>query len=109
MKLCRFLNGQTGATGSSVSKAEAMSSESRKFRRHRTFKAGKIILNNRCSVIDCKVKDRSFRGAKLDVQGWTELPNQFELQMLPESRTLPVRLVWQRGNAAGVNFSRGCL
>jgi hypothetical protein len=86
-----------------------MSIESRKFRRHRTFKAGKIILNNRCSVIDCRVKDRSFRGAKLDVPGWTELPNDFELQMLPEIRTLPVRLVWQKGNTAGIKLSRGCL
>jgi hypothetical protein len=79
--------------------------ESRKFQRRRTLKVGKIILNNRCSVIDCKVRDQSLMGAKLDVETCAQLPTIFELQMLPERRTWPARLVWQKGNKAGVIFS----
>jgi hypothetical protein len=82
-----------------------MQRQSRKLHRHRTFKTGKIILNNRCSVIDCKIKDQSLRGAKLDLGAMTQLPDEFELLVLPERKSWLVQFVWQKGALVGVGFT----
>jgi len=77
----------------------------RKVSRQRTLKPGKIVLNNRCSVLDCRVKDLSANGARLDTLGFAELPAEFELMVLPERKRHMVQRVWQKGSMVGVSFA----
>lgn len=57
-------------------------------------------------VIDCKILDLSEDGAKIAVQGNTELPEVFALQ-IDNSRVLgEARVVWRTETAVGVKLSR---
>ncbi len=55
--------------------------EKRKSRRARSLLAGRIIFNNRKSVIDCSVRDISDTGAKLAFAHPVLLPPEFELDI----------------------------
>jgi hypothetical protein len=79
--------------------------ENRAHPRNRSLKSAKIVFNNRWSVIDCKVRDMSKTGVRLDLAAGTQMPEEFELELLPERKTRHARLVWRKGNLAGVELA----
>jgi hypothetical protein len=76
--------------------------ERRSAARHRTFKAGKIILHNGSSVIDCTVRNISAEGAAITVPNAATVPAEFELQFDNEKR--PCIVAWRRLDRMGVKF-----
>ena len=79
-------------------------SESRRNRRQRTLKDGKIIINENQSIINCIVRDVSSTGAKLKLSATTELPPQFKLILVSDNLIVPVVCVWRKGDFVGVHF-----
>ena len=79
-------------------------SEKRSRERNRVYKAGKIIFNDRYSVVDCAIKDISATGAKLKLSTPMLLPETFELRFVGEQRTIKAKCRWTRGNMIGVEF-----
>jgi hypothetical protein len=79
-------------------------SESRRNRRQRTLKDGKIIFNENQSIINCIIRDVSPTGAKLKLSATTELPPQFKLILVSDNLIVPVACVWRKGDFVGVHF-----
>jgi hypothetical protein len=79
-------------------------SDSRRDRRQRTLKDGKIIINENKSIINCVIRDVSTTGAKLKIPATTELPKEFKLLLVSDNRIVPVARVWRRGDLVGVHF-----
>ena len=52
--------------------------ERRKEARRRTLKAGKIMIDGK-SVIDCTVRNLTYKGANLEVGSPVGIPDTFEL------------------------------
>jgi hypothetical protein len=75
--------------------------ERRRSRRHRTLKAGKIILS-RTSVIDCTIRNLSPEGAAIAVDNAVTLPAEFDLEFDGETRHCKV--AWRRLGRLGVKF-----
>jgi len=76
-------------------------SERRTAQRHRTFKAGKIILHG-SSVIDCTIRNISGTGALIALPNAATLPAEFDLQFDGETRHCTV--AWRRIDRMGVKF-----
>ena len=70
--------------------------ERRRSQRHRTLKAGKIILSRGASVIDCTVRNLSETGACIEVDSIVGIPSTFEF-VLPERCYRTCRVVWANG------------
>ena len=71
--------------------------------RRTVIKGGRIVFNDRKSTLDCRVRDLSDDGARLDFLSQQLLPHEFDLHMAGS----PVRrceLRWARGTLAGVCF-----
>ena len=76
--------------------------ERRRAQRHRTLKAGKIVLSRGASVIDCTIRNLSPEGAAIAVDGAATLPAEFDLQFDGETRHCTV--AWRRFDRLGVKF-----
>ena len=76
---------------------------SRNALRRRTLKGAQIVFNNRCSVIDCTVRNISATGALLALPNTTGVPDQFALHM--ESGRRVARVVWKSDRTVGVVWS----
>ena len=76
--------------------------ERRRAQRHRTFKAGKIVLHHGTSVIDCTIKNLSPEGAAVAVESAATLPAEFDLEFDGEKRHCTV--AWRRLDRVGVKF-----
>ncbi len=65
---------------------------------------GRILFNNRSSVLSCTVRDLSETGARIYFADVSALPPEFELEI--PSRGLRVRswLAWSRGANHGAQF-----
>lgn len=76
--------------------------------RHRTFKKGRVALNNVFSTIDAIIRDLSETGARLRLAQPTILPKNFDLVIFDANTdtytSRPACLKWQKGNDAGVEF-----
>jgi len=81
-----------------------MEEEKRGAPRRRTLKAGKIVLSD-WTTIDCRIRDLSDTGAKLELGGITKLPTTFRLQIISDNKLIPCTLVSQRGLPVGVEFA----
>lgn len=77
-------------------------SERRTAARHRTLKAGKIVLHHGTSVIDCTVRNISATGAAISVVNSATIPAEFDLQFDGETR--PCTVAWRRLERMGVKF-----
>ncbi len=75
--------------------------ERRRSQRHRTLKAGKIVLD-RASVIDCTIRNLSPEGAAIAVDSAATLPAEFDLEFDGEKRHCKV--AWRRLDRLGVKF-----
>jgi hypothetical protein len=71
--------------------------------RRTVIKGARIIFYDRRSTLDCRVRDMTASGARLDLMTQQLLPHEFELQV---SGSLSRRcgLCWARGNSIGVRF-----
>jgi hypothetical protein len=76
--------------------------ERRTMSRHRTFKAGKIVLNEGQSVVDCTVRNVSETGASIGVVNAVAIPAEFDLQV--DGATRSCTIAWRRLDRIGVKF-----
>jgi len=76
--------------------------ERRSAQRHRTLKAGKIVLHQGASVLDCTIRNLSTAGASIAVPNTTTVPAEFELQFDGDTRHCEV--AWRRLDRLGVKF-----
>lgn len=79
------------------------SSNRRQQMRRTVIKGARIIFNDRKSTLDCRVRDLTSDGARLDLSTPQLLPHEFELHLAGD----PVRrcgLRWARGTQVGVRF-----
>ena len=82
---------------------DAASSERREQMRRTVIKGARIVFNERKSTLDCRVRDMTQDGARLDFSTPQLLPHEFELQLAG----VPARrcgLCWARGTFVGVRF-----
>jgi len=68
-------------------------------------KSGRIVFNNRHSVIDCVVHNISANGARLRVISVVGIPNYFDLYIGDDRRAAQV--VWKSAESLGVTFEEG--
>ena len=78
--------------------------ERRHAQRARTFRGGKILLNNRRSVVGCTVRNLSDTGACLQVERIADIPDRFDLAIEGDELIYPCRLMWTSENRIGVSF-----
>lgn len=72
--------------------------------RMRTLKQAKAILSE-STTMDCRIKDLTPEGARLDFGTPCVLPENFRLLFITEGVIVPVHVQWHRGNLAGVHFT----
>lgn len=72
--------------------------------RVRTLLKGRIIFNNRQSVIDCTVRDISETGAQIAFDSIFDPPSQFQLEVPRKNQCVWARVAWSNGKNYGVMF-----
>ncbi|MGC2155435.1 MAG: PilZ domain-containing protein [Pseudolabrys sp.] len=72
--------------------------------RARTFLGGMIAFNKRNSTMDCRVRDFSATGARVQLTNTAIVPDQFDLTIARKERSFRASMVWRSGNEAGVAF-----
>jgi PilZ domain len=72
--------------------------------RARMLRAGKIVFNNKSSVIDCMVRNLSRSGACLLVPNVIGVPSTFELLIEGEDASRPCKMIWNDRNRIGIEF-----
>jgi hypothetical protein len=70
------------------------------------LRAGKILFNNKRSVIDCMVRNVSMRGACLLLPNVVGVPQAFDLVIEGETASRPCKMIWHAQNRIGIEFSR---
>jgi hypothetical protein len=78
-------------------------SENRQDLRRSTLKGGRIVFNAGRSTIDCRVRNLSSSGAKLQVTSVVGIPDTFDL-LLEGATRQPCRVVWRTLKELGVQF-----
>jgi hypothetical protein len=79
-----------------------MATEKRKEARRRCYIGGRIEFNQRRTVLDCIVRDRTPQGMRVVLQGARALPTEFDL-VLPEKReTHRAEIVWRTADVMGL-------
>jgi hypothetical protein len=81
-----------------------MSDERRRYPRHRTLKAGRIVFNHRFSVISCTVRNLSEGGACLQVATTVGVPDRFDLAIEPDGLQRACDVAWRTEDRVGVAF-----
>ena len=82
---------------------DAASSNRREQIRRTVIKGARIVYNERKSTLDCRIRDMSEEGARIDLMTQQLLPHEFELQVSGN----PIRrcgLRWAHGTFIGVRF-----
>ena len=82
---------------------DAASSNRREQIRRTVIKGARIVFNDRKSTLDCRVRDMTQDGARLDIMTQQLLPHEFELQV-SGNPTRRCGLRWAQGNFIGVRF-----
>lgn len=77
--------------------------ENRTSPRVRTLKGGSIIFGVG-STVDCIVRNLSATGACLEIASPVGIPDEFELQIKPDSTKRDCRVVWRSANRIGLYF-----
>jgi PAS domain-containing protein len=78
--------------------------ERRKAQRSRSLRGGKILFNNRQSVISCTVRNLSEGGANLHVESPQGVPAFFDLVIDGEAAHRSCDVVWKTPHRIGVAF-----
>lgn len=82
-----------------------MTEDSRTTRRPRVLKDGKIVTKGLGSVVDYSVRDITAAGARIRCKSQKAIPEEFELLVLSDNWIRPVKVMWRRGDEAGVQFT----
>ena len=85
---------------------QEFSAQRREFQRIRVLKSAQLQFKNKLISLDCTIRDISVGGARLRLNGPTELPDRFDILMNGTGDKFPARLMWRRGNEVGVSFER---
>jgi hypothetical protein len=80
--------------------------ERRASARQRSLLRGCIYFNNRCSAVDCLVRDLSTGGARLILSEHVSIPDNIELYIAQKCQTLRAHVQWHQGDEAGVAFAQ---
>jgi PAS domain-containing protein len=80
--------------------------EQRRTQRSRSYKGGKILFNNKRSVISCTVRNLSAEGANLQVESALGVPAFVDVLIEGEPVARPSHVVWKAPNRIGVVFPR---
>jgi hypothetical protein len=75
----------------------------RKEARRRTLKAAKIMIDGK-SVIDCMVRNQTYKGASLEIASSVGIPDTFELSIPVDNLTRKCRVTWRQERRIGVQF-----
>jgi len=78
--------------------------EQRNHPRRRILKAGRIIFNDRFSVIDCRVRNLSDGGACLEVASSIGIPDDFDLNIEVDHLGRHCHVAWRSERRIGVAF-----
>jgi hypothetical protein len=70
--------------------------------RYRVLGHAQILGRN--GAVNCVIRDLSDTGAKLGVAASAKLPAEFDLWLVQRKVKLRARLMWRRGEFAGVAF-----
>jgi hypothetical protein len=81
--------------------------DQRSSKRSRTFLDGRIIFNNRSSVINCTVRDLSDAGARIVFGHAILIPTEFEFEIPRKGLSVWARVMWSNGREHGVKFTTG--
>jgi len=71
--------------------------------RGRTLKSARIVFNDRCSTVDCTVRNLSAHGALLLLPTSLGVPTEFELWL--DGVTHLAHIVWNNGGKGGGNMA----
>jgi hypothetical protein len=77
--------------------------ERRKDVRHRKLKAAKIVIDSQ-SIIDCTIRNLTYKGASLEVASPIGIPDTFELSIPIDNLTRKCRVNWRGPKRIGVSF-----
>ena len=72
--------------------------------RRTVLKGARIIFNERQSTLNCRVRDMTTGGARLDLSTQQLLPHEFELQVTGNPTLQRCGLRWAHGTFVGVCF-----
>jgi len=72
--------------------------------RRTVLKGARIFFNERQSTLNCRVRDLTAGGARLDLATQQLLPHEFELQVSGSPSLQRCGLRWAHGNFVGVRF-----
>jgi hypothetical protein len=78
--------------------------ERRKLHRGRTYLGGRIVFNNRCSTLDCLVRNLSQDGAKVVFSHAVAVPGEFDVAIHRKGESRRARVVWRDETHAGIRF-----
>lgn len=99
------MTSSSNSTGHSSDQEKSVTQEAhRAEHRMRTLKQAKAILSD-STTMDCRIKDLTQEGARLDFGTPCVLPEKFRLLFVAEGVMVPVHVQWHRGNQAGVHFT----
>jgi hypothetical protein len=78
--------------------------EHRRSQRTRTILQGRVVLNNRFSLLECIVRDLSDTGAQIAFAHPVTLPSEVELEVPKRSLSIRARVMWSNGKTHGLMF-----
>lgn len=81
-----------------------MEAERRRLPRLRTLLAGVLSFNDRCSTMDCVIRNASEDGAFLKLSGSVQLPESFELDIPARQKKVMAHVIWRHPDGVGVAF-----
>jgi hypothetical protein len=84
--------------------ANATPVEHRISARKRSLRGGKIVFNQRSSVISCSIVNLSETGACLEVPSAIGIPKLFELKFEPGGEWRVCQVAWRNPRHIGVTF-----
>jgi hypothetical protein len=81
--------------------------EHRRSQRTRTILQGRVVLNNRFSLLECIVRDLSNTGAQIAFAHPVTLPSEVELEIPKRRLSVRAKVMWSDGKSHGLMFLGG--
>jgi hypothetical protein len=78
--------------------------ERRRTPRHRALLAGKLANDDARLTIDCVIRNLSADGALIETSSPQMIPNELHLVHIREGVAWDARVIWRRGNQAGLQL-----
>ena len=78
--------------------------ERRETQRLRTYLAGQINFHERCSRLECLVRNMSLNGARLIFPRPPSMPDTFNVAIPQRNEIRRARLIWRNEKEAGIAF-----